>query len=162
VANGFGGGPVATSDEVIAASRDGEIHAFDRRSGERRWSWPPMGDGWFGSQADGSQDHRALAVAGTTLIAGSLSGVVVAYGLTDREERWRATPTDASVGMGLASNGHTVYVPFFSGHIVALDVATGAEQWRTSDEMSGFSWTPLVSGDVLFAAGSAMGYVAFR
>lgn len=162
VAMGFGGGPVTAGDKVIAAGRDGAIHVFDRKTGEPEWSWPPVTGGWFGSQAAALQDYRALAVAGATLIAGSLGGVVVAYGLGDRQERWRATPTDASVGMGLANDGRTVYVPFFSGHIVALDVESGAERWRTSDDVSGFGWTPLVFGNVLFAAGSVTGFVAFH
>lgn len=161
VAMGFSGGPVVTSDEVIAAARDGAIHVFDRKTGAHRWSWPPMAGGWFGSEAASLQDRRPLIVAGTTLVAGSLSGVVIGYNVTDRKERWRATPVDASVGMGLASDGGTAYVPFFSGQIVALDIAAGHERWRTSAEFGGFGWAPLVADRLLFAAGSATGFVAF-
>lgn len=162
VARGLAGGPAVTRDEVMAASRDGTIHVFDRRSGEPRWSWPSVGDGWFGSAATRLQDYRALRVAGSLLLAGSLSGAIVAYGVRDRRERWRVTPVDASVGVGIASDARTAYVPFYSGHLVAIDLASGRERWRTADVGSGFSWTPLVAGDAIFAAGTPGGLVAFR
>ncbi len=158
---GFGGGLALTRGEVIVATRDGAVHGFSRRTGTPRWSLPAITGGWFGSVAS-MQDNRPLLVVGNTLVAGSLSGVVVSYDLADHRERWRTTPTDASVGMGLASDERTVYVPFFSGEIVAVDLETGRERWRTSDEMSGFGWAPLASAGALFAAGSATGFVAFR
>lgn len=158
---GFGGGLALTRAEIIASSRDGAIHAFSRRKGTLQWSWPPTTGGWFGDDPS-SQDNRPLLVVGPTLVAGSLSGVVVGYDVAGRRERWRTTPSDGSVGMGLTGDERTVYVPFFSGEIVALDLDTGRESWRTPDDVSGFSWAPLAFGGALFAAGSATGFVAFR
>jgi outer membrane protein assembly factor BamB len=150
------GGPVIVRDVVVATGGDGSIHAFDEDSGQVRWSLPPVGGG-VGPEVP---DYRALAWTGRLLVAGSLTGVVVAFDPDARIERWRRRSTDASVALGIATDGTTVYVPHFSGHLVALDARDGREVWRVGGE-SGFAWMPFIADGLVFAVASHAGYFAF-
>jgi outer membrane protein assembly factor BamB len=106
-------------------------------------------------------DFRPVVVSGDTVVAGSLTGEVLAYDLGTRRERWRRSPVDASVAFGLAADDTLVYVPYLSGQIVALSIRDGTERWRTGGSDDGFIWTPLVYDARLFTAGSGAGFVAF-
>jgi outer membrane protein assembly factor BamB len=153
----FAGGPLVAGALVLAAQRDGTIHAFDRHSGARQWSIPS-----YATEPAGVQELRTLALAGRSLIASSLTGLVTAYDLTTRRERWRRTPMAASIVFGMTSDGHTIYVPHLSGRLVALRAADGVERWRTGSDTFGFSWKPLVAAGRLLAASSGAGFFAFR
>ena len=86
----WAGGPVFRGDEVIAASGDGRVHAFHVASGELRWTIPKVtGPSPFPMAAD--RDFRPLALAGELLVAGSLTGQIIAHELATRTERWRFT-----------------------------------------------------------------------
>ena len=156
---GAAGEPVVAERVVAASSQDGTIFGLDRASGTVRWVIPA------GLRPDGRgpvvQDYRPVVLIGRTLIAGSLTGMVVAYDLETRRERWRQTPVAASVALGLAADESVVYVPYVSGHIVAMAAETGAERWRAGGTAMGLSWTPLVVPAGLLASGSRAGFLAF-
>jgi outer membrane protein assembly factor BamB len=160
-ASGFAGGPLLVDDLVLAAGDDGSIHAIDRRTGAPRWCVRP-------TRAAGASfsvpdvDHRPLARVGRVLVAGSLTGAVTAYDLDTRNERWRKVPLDSSVAFGIASGRRTVYVPYFSGRLVALRASDGQERWRTRDGGWGLNWTPLPFPNGVFAAGSGAGFLALQ
>jgi outer membrane protein assembly factor BamB len=154
---GLAGGPIVADQVVVAASRDGAIHAFDRASGADRWR---IASDVGHDGAALAYDHRALARAGRTFIAGSLSGTVLAYDLDTRRERWRRAPIDASVSAGIAADATAVYVPYLSGQLVALGAADGAERWRTEPGRYGFHWPPLPAGDRVYVSGSEVGFFA--
>jgi outer membrane protein assembly factor BamB len=157
---GAGSEPIAIGEEVSAASQDGTIYGFTSTTGALRWVIPGPA-----TQPDGRsapmQDTRPLAQSGPTLLAGSLTGQVIAYDLATRRERWRRQPVAASVAFALRADAGAVYVPYLSGHLVALDVATGAELWRHGGPDHGFGWAPLIDGDRIYAAGSAAGFFAW-
>jgi len=156
------GGPVLLDEVVVAASGDGTIHAFDRTEGSIRWSIPRLSGPLPGTGAAPDRDFRPLTRTGRTLVAGSLTGDVVAYDLETRRERWRYSGVShGSVALGIASDDEVVYVPYLSGRLVAINVSDGSERWRMGDGNSGFSWPPLPDGDRLFAAGSKAGFFAF-
>ena len=113
-------------------------------------------------------EFRTLTLAGRRLVAGSLTGVVTAYDLATQQELWRSAPMTASIVFGMASDGHTVYVPYLSGRLIALGAEDGSERWRTDSDTFGFSWKPLIipglAGQAgrLLAASSGAGFFAFR
>lgn len=156
------GGPVFYGDAVIASSGDGRIHAFDIASGELRWSLPKVsGPSPFPMAAD--RDFRPLTLAGNLLIAGSLTGLVIAYELPTLTERWRFTATRlGSTAFHIAAQDEVVYLPFANGQLVSLDVADGRERWRIGDWTSGFLWIPAARGETLFLAGGGDGLSAVR
>lgn len=160
--DGYGavrGDPLAAGDQVIVATADGTIHALDAEVGRSRRTWPPVSRRGTGEWT--AQDFRALAQAGRTLVAGSLSGTVVAYDLASGRERWRRAAWRTSVAFGLATDGRLVYVPYVSGPLVVLDASTGDERARTVEGRDEFHWAPRASGGLVFAASSSRGYFAF-
>jgi len=103
-----------------------------------------------------------LATSGRTLFVGSLKGPVIAYDLTTRREKWRYDdPHSGSVSFGLVSDDRYVYVPYASGHHVALDQFTGAERWKTPDARDGFVWMANAIDGFVYLAGGHGGFVAF-
>lgn len=158
---GLAGGPLVAAEDVVVASGDGVVHLFDRLTGRYRGRLPPVREP-PGGLVPLSQDYRALAANGRLLFVGSLSGLVVAYDLDTRRERWRQRPLGASIAFGLASDDKVVYVPYLSGHLVALRVADGATRWQTTGPPGGFGWVPASSGECVLAASSSAGFFMFR
>jgi outer membrane protein assembly factor BamB len=145
---GASGNPAFVGDAVVVASRDGTLHAFSSGRGAPLWTLPKV------ETLAGEQDYRPLAVSGRTLVAGSLSGEVVAYDLLTRQVRWRRAPTIASVAFNITVASGVVYVPYFSNRIVAFRVRDGTELWRLGGGPLQVRWPPLVDGSLLFASGS--------
>jgi outer membrane protein assembly factor BamB len=159
--SGSAGGPLLAGDQIVAASADGRIWVMNRTSGAAEWSMPPIA-GECGRNAD-SADHRALAHVGRQVFAASLSGCVVGFDLDTRTALWRySSPRDGSAAVRITAAGQDVYVPYYSGRLAALDAADGRERWRTGQASDGFVWAPAVAGDRVYAAGSGLGFVAFR
>jgi outer membrane protein assembly factor BamB len=152
---GASGNAVFAGTAVVAAARDGTIHGFDSASGAPLWVLPKV------QRLGDEQDYRPLVVSGRTLVAGSLSGEVVAHDLLTRRLLWRRTPVVASVAFGIAAQDDVVYVPYFSNQIVALRLRDGAELWRLGGGASQFRWVPLVHGPRLFASGANL-FSVFR
>jgi outer membrane protein assembly factor BamB len=145
-----------TTDLVLAVDRSGVVHALDRPTGAERWT---LGDGRTHRSAD---DFRPLVVAGGALVIGSLTGELIAYDIQTRAERWRAWPVQASIAFGLSVDGQTIWVPYVSGHVLALDLASGRVRWRFGDDGEGFRWVPWTHGPVVVLSGATRGLMAFR
>jgi outer membrane protein assembly factor BamB len=155
------GGPLLVDDLLVASAGDGNIYGFDLATGAIRWTFPRL-DGTFTSiMPPGDTDHRTLTVAGRLVIAGSALGMVVAYDIDTRRERWRHDAGQwGSTTFSMAADDRLVYVPFFGGFIIALDLATGEERWRFGDSAKGLIWAPSPAGDRIFASASRSGFYA--
>jgi outer membrane protein assembly factor BamB len=160
----WAGGPLFCDGLLVVASSDGNIHAFDRASGSRRWSIqtrPSTSPNAEGAVAK-LRDLLPIARSGKTIIAGSLTGDVSAYHLETHRELWRYSGgPNGSVAARITSDRDSVYVPYHSGWLVALDVRTGQERWRVGPNAK-FSWAPAPLRDRLFVASSDAGFFAFR
>lgn len=163
--SGWAGGPVITEEAVIAGSGDGVVFALDRRTGSVQWTlprWTATNPEQAGPAAPRDRDFRPLARMGDRLFAGSLSGEVIAYDLTDRSERWRyKSPRNGSIAFRMLADERSVFVPYVDGALVVLDSADGRERWRTGDQFTGFIWPPAIVGDRVFAADFNAGVFAF-
>jgi eukaryotic-like serine/threonine-protein kinase len=157
-ATGFGGGPVVAGDLVVAASGDGRIHGVDIVTGVPRWVLPPV------VRADGrpqDRDWRALALAGSSLIAGSVSGVLTSTDLNGGRENWRYLhPDGGSIALRIAADNESVYVPHFGGVLVAVGLRDGRARWQIGGFSDGFNWAPAIVGGSAYAAASRTGLFA--
>jgi len=110
----------------------------------------------------GDQDHRSLAVAGSTLVIGSTTGYVVGYDLASEREIWRYPGGRlGSTGFAFTASAGLALVPYVSGFLVALDAATGQLRWRTDDWQQGFVWAPALAGEIAVVS-SRQGLWALR
>jgi eukaryotic-like serine/threonine-protein kinase len=161
---GFGGYPIAVDGEDVYV--DGpHLLALDRASGARRWEL------MIGNLSDGG--YSRPAVDGDTVYVGGGDGRVYAVNRATGSTRW-STPVGAagfsSAGPTVSVAGSLVYavskdaeVTAFgdatvSGHVRALDSATGEERWSQHvDGLRAFGSGPLVSGTTVYVASSTLG-----
>jgi outer membrane protein assembly factor BamB len=163
LATNSSGGPILHDELVLATSNDGIIYAFAISSGEIRWTLPRVNNLSSPAIISPDRDYRALAISGTTLLAGSLTGVVVGFDLSTKQERWRFyDPWLGSAVFRVTADENAFYLPFFSGEVVAIDADTGAERWRIGDWKAGFIWVPLVWQDRLFVCATGEGLYAIK
>jgi eukaryotic-like serine/threonine-protein kinase len=159
VPTGFTGGPILTDDLVVASSGDGNIYALDARTGEWRRTFPRLSGQLEGMITTTDIDHRALVRAGPLVVAGSVTGTVVAYHLASGEERWRFPAGYlGSTSFALAADDSSVYLPFLGGFMIAVDAATGIERWRYGHFTQGFLWPPAPGGSLIYAGAARTGF----
>jgi outer membrane protein assembly factor BamB len=147
------GPPVATATLAIVARTDGEIVAFDLRTGRQRRCWPKAAPTALWRNA--GRDARALVVVGHILVAGSMSGDLVAYDVRTGAERWRYDSGPDGAPLRLRALADAVVAPYTNGTVVALDAATGSERWRIGHPRSPIEWSPARAAGVVVASGSA-------
>jgi outer membrane protein assembly factor BamB len=138
------GGPVAGlvvgPEAVVVVSARGVV-ALDPETGETKWS-APRSEGPAGSPA----------IAGDLVIhaSGSDSGAaVVARGLEDGRERWRAylgSPADG----GVVTGGGVAYVGTREGILFGFDLTSGEPVFRFASR-GAVRGTPAVAGGMILA-----------
>ena len=151
---GAAGPPLVAGDVVVVARTDGRIDAVRPASGRHLWALGPEASTTHGAAG---RDIRALASRADQLIATSLKGPVRAYDVHRRRQRWafHDGPADA-VALKVRVYGDRLYLPYTDGSIVALDLRTGTERWRTPDGGQ-FDWPPAASATSIYAsAGDAL------
>jgi outer membrane protein assembly factor BamB len=153
----WAGGLALTGDLAIGAASDGTIWAVDLRTGAHRWSIPPLEGPFSGIITRVPNDLRGLAATNDLVIVGSLTGYLTAYDLATQREVWRV---ERGWLGSLAWSTYTVadgvvYVPWWSGFLLAIDVRNGSVRWETRDYERGFAFPPAVVGDRVLAAGTS-------
>jgi outer membrane protein assembly factor BamB len=145
---------VVAGDVVVGATWDGTIHALDRRGGRLRWSAAPA--------TTGSPDYRPLVGAGSTVIAGSTTGNLIAFDAATGRQLWQSTARMGSVVYPLAVDRGQVYANH-AGQLAAFDLATGRVTWVIGDRPrdARFTYAPASDG-VRVYAGAHDGLFAIR
>lgn len=162
VSMNFTSGSLVVTGHIVGASGDGRLWGLNPDTGALLFTLPAITGQLTSIIPPSNQDIRALAGDGTTLVAGSNTGYVIGYDLATQEERWRFPGgLLGSTGFELSIINGTAYVPYVSGFLVAIDVATGRMRWRTDDWRQGFTWVPSVLGKLLII-GSGQGVWALR
>ncbi len=139
----LGLGLASADNRLFAAGRDGDVVAFDLKSGKQIWR----------SKTD-------LALTGGTgsgsgvVVVGSADGVVVALAADNGAQRWRAN-VKGEILSSPAVSERDVIVRTVDGKLHALSIENGSEVW-TSDQqiprltLRGVS-TPVVARDMALA-----------
>lgn len=119
----LGLGLAALDGRLYAAGRDGDVAAFDLKTGKQAW-----------------RTRTELALAGGTgvstelVVVGSLDGQVVALSTTDGTQRWRAD-VKGEVLSSPAVAEKEVIVRTVDGKLRALAVADGKELWSAEQQI---------------------------
>ena len=152
---GYGGGIAYSAGRVFAATGFGTVVALDASSGKQLWT-----------KKVGGPVRSSPTAADGIVIAVNNSGRTYGINAEDGSERWvfRGLPQRSSILTNASpaiTNGKAV-IPYASGDVVALDLATGAPAWtetlarsrvRTSLATMSDASRPVVAGDIMFAVG---------
>ena len=156
----FGGTNVVLAGDLVVFG-DGYIHAFDRSTGERRWTFTGFDSATF---TGGSPGFFRLAKDGSHIFAGSTTGRAYALNVADGSSLWESqvgSEFGDAVRDAYASGGTVYYIiqggpPPFAGDVVALDAFTGDARWRYStvaahpDELSPLGPVAVIGSTVAF------------
>lgn len=134
--DGVTGTPVVSDGTVYVGDWTGRVRALDAGGGEERWAHD-LDSGYVGG---------SVAVDDERVVVGTFDARIVALDRAGGEQLWETSVddhpkavvfgspviVDGLVVVGVGS--YEVFAPgdpsTFRGHVVALDVETGAEQWR--------------------------------
>jgi outer membrane protein assembly factor BamB len=147
VGNGQGDGfykiqPAISGDTIYIAAADGDVEAFERRSGDRIWDVEldlPLSGG--------------VGVYGDALLLGSSDGYVIKVDANSGEVQW-TTRLNGEVMSSPQSNGSMVLAHTLDGKLQGLDFATGEVVWTYDSNVPVLtlrgSSTPVVNGNVAY------------
>ena len=164
--------PAIVADRVIAADGYGKVEARDRFSGKRIWRTEIGGidKGFFSAlnffdRKDPSFVAGGVGVGGGLALLGTTQGFVVALGVADGAEQWRA-----DLGREVLSTpavfDDLVFAQSIDGRLVAMDLATGTVRWTYDNQLPiltlrGTS-SPVVADGIVFAGFANGKLVALR
>ncbi|UNP89930.1 outer membrane protein assembly factor BamB [Aeromonas encheleia] len=124
--------PAVEEDHIYAAARDGDVTAFDRKSGQVLWSVDL-------AELPANVDKRSARLSGGLvsrygkLFLGSENGVVYALNEADGAVLWQTTVPGEVVASPAVEDGRVVVLTT-SGRLIALDTDEGKQQWTLSEE----------------------------
>jgi outer membrane protein assembly factor BamB len=124
--------PAVEEDHIYAAARDGDVTAFDRKSGQVLWSVDL-------AELPANVDKRSARLSGGLvsrygkLFLGSENGVVYALNEADGAVLWQTTVSGEVVASPAVEDGRVVVLTT-SGRLIALDTDEGKQQWTLSEE----------------------------
>lgn len=132
----FGGTNVVLAGDLVVFG-DSYVHAFDRSTGERRWTFTAFDSATF---TGGSPGFFRLASDDSRIFSGSTNGRAYAVNIADGSSLWEVqvgSEFGAAVRDAYVSGGTVYYIiqggpPPFAGDVVALDAVTGDARWRYS------------------------------
>ncbi len=154
---GYGGGLAADAGKLFAATGYGTIVALDPGSGKQLWT-----------KSIGVPIRTSPTAAGGRILAVTIEGEVVCLSTEDGSENWRYRGLDEKASIisnaSPAIEGSLAIVPFTSGEVVGLNLATGQPVWteslsKTRSASSLTSMTdagrPVIDNGTVFAVGHA-------
>lgn len=110
--------PAITQDTVYANDVQGNIYAFDRETGKRKWK-----------QALKIEMSSGIGLGASIILLGSLNGDVIALNQSDGSQRWR-TNIASEILAPPQTNDQIVVVQTNEGKVFGLDIETGEFVWR--------------------------------
>lgn len=119
----LGLGLASADNRLFAAGRDGDVAAFDLKSGKQLWRVETK-----------LELAGGTGVGGDTVAVGSADGQVVALSSANGAERWRAD-VKGEVLSAPAVSATEVVVRTVDGKLRALALADGKEVWSTEQQI---------------------------
>lgn len=156
--------PAVAYGKVFAASRQGQVAAFDQASGERSWrkNFAQRDDsgytGWLTSMwSDGISAKIAggLSVAYETLFFGTEHGDVYALDVNTGETKWSVKVAGEVLAAPAIDEG-VVVVNTGSGLLFALDASSGEQLWQYESDVPALSLRG-ISGPAASNGGAIVG-----
>ena len=112
--------PLAVRDLVVVGGADGRLHAYDVRSGERRWKSPAA------RASTGLVAPVRGRNAAEALFTATRDGQLLALNAKDGKRRWVARAQAAAL---LGADSTTVYLVTSDGKLRAVDTTSRKTRW---------------------------------
>jgi outer membrane protein assembly factor BamB len=154
---GYGGGLASDGARIFAATGFGTVVALDANSGKQVWE-----------RSIGVPVRTSPTTSGGRILVVTIDGEVVCLSADDGSETWRYRGLDEKASIisnaSPAIEGSLAIVPFTSGEVVGLNLATGQPVWteslaKTRVASSLTSMTdaarPVIDNGTVFAVGHA-------
>ena len=146
------GSPTVADGKVFAIAADNRLFALNEADGEEIWNHVGLAESIF------FVGNTAAAVGGDAVVVAYSSGELFALGIENGFELWRndlspsgfhADPSKLFFDVVAPPVIHdkTVYVATRAADTIAIDLATGDEQWRLPLESAELPW---VAGNAVF------------
>lgn len=123
--------PALAGDVVYAASREGQVCAFDKSSGDKLWQ-VHLGDKkanhWFAGHYN-AMLSGGLTATESQIFVGSEHGFVYALNAATGEQNWKVAVEGEALAPPMVAKG-IVVVNTLSGRVYGLDEASGEQKWR--------------------------------
>jgi outer membrane protein assembly factor BamB len=150
--SGAGGAPAGASGIAVVAATNGLVHGFSTADGHWRWTLPKATPRQ--PRQELTRDVRPIVARSGLVVVGSLTGEFAAYDAATVHERWRFSGgPEGAAALRVAADGSTLYIPYTDGSLVALEMASGRERWRTDGRSTAIEWPPGLGGGRVVAAG---------
>jgi len=130
----------ASGNLLLLPERGGDLHAFDTRALEIRWTYDMEGPLW-----------ASPLVWGPYVYSVSWAGVMRCLSLATGDDIWEV-PLGARVTATPVLAGGVLYVATEAGEVVALDARSGGTLLRDRVGSSPIQASPLILGTMLFVA----------
>ena len=145
--------PVIVGNNIFAASRDGDVYAFDKLSGNKLWDID-LSDQPVYEEKRSARLSGGLAAADGHLYVGSENGQLIAISQENGELIWH-TDVGGEVLAAPATDSGKVVVATGAGQLLALDGETGKIAWTVTREhpnlsLRGTSSPVIAAGGVLY------------
>jgi outer membrane protein assembly factor BamB len=150
--------PILIGDRLYIGSGAGRLYAIDARSGRLAWTFDA-----------GSRIRSTPAMTSEELVFGTMDGHVVALRLSDGSQLWKFATKGASNHFADVGNDTTslftspsiadgvVTIGGRDAYIYGLDLATGAQIWRTTHDGSSWILSTAIKDHALYVgSGSAL------
>lgn len=145
--------PVIVGEHIFAASRNGDVYAFDKLSGKKLWN-VDLSDQSFYEEKRSARLSGGLAAAEGRLYVGSENGELLALSQENGELLWHTNVGGEVLSMPATESGRVV-VSTGAGQLVALDGENGKIAWTVTSEqpnltLRGTSAPVIAAGGVLY------------
>ena len=131
--------PAYVDGTVYAASRDGDVDAFDLASGKKRWS----------RSVKKAEITGAIGVAADAIVFGTAAGEVIALDRASGGEHWRTYLASEVLAPPVIAE-RIVVVRSGDGHVFGLDLGSGNKVWSYDRPMPALSLhgtsAPVIAG----------------
>lgn len=160
--HGVGGGigkyysslkPVIAGDAVIAASRNGDVYAFDKATGKKLWDIDLSDQTYFEGKRSARLSGGLTAAAGMIFV-GSENGQLVSLEASTGKVLWHTDVGGEILASPTVDSGK-VLVTTGAGELVALNLENGSKVWNVEAEqpaltLRGTSSPVVAAGGVLY------------
>lgn len=145
--------PVIVGDLIFAASRDGDVAAFDKVTGKEKWS-VDLADQPFFEEKRSARLSGGIAAAYGHLYIGSENGELLAISQENGELLWHTSVGGEILATPSVDSGKVV-VTTGAGQLMAVNADNGAVEWTVTNEqpaltLRGTSSPVIAAGGVIY------------